>query len=188
MAGAADFGRLGAALRAAWSAAGARQRSRPPAQSWRAQFNELTRSGRGQAALTGAGVDPGRGARNWRRWLAGDHQPSKANQRRIAEAYRQWFGPGVERRGPLGDIKARPHHLSGPIDVGDGMRNRGDGRAPLTIGWGRDSGDWSRVEDLWLSGADDEDIGEAWWYDVVYDDLDLSEDITTGGAVSVSIG
>lgn len=173
---------LGHALIDAWTAAlgsRARPRARPPAQSWAAQFNELTRSSRGQAALVAAGVNPGPGARNWRWWLAGERSPSKANQARIGAAYSSWWTGQADAtatpatgRPDLWPIAHHVHALFGLVVIDGDARERGDGRAPLRVD-GRE-GEWRMVNSLWKSYADPMQIRDQWVKDVMMLDLNFS--------------
>jgi len=56
------------------------------AKSWHAQLRTLTASARGSAAADRAGLNPS--ARTLTEWLGETRPPSKANQEKIAEAYR----------------------------------------------------------------------------------------------------
>lgn len=101
----------------------------------------------------GAGVNPGRSNRNWLAWLAGEREPSKANRDRIADAYRQWFGPGFP------DMERKTVAIHGRVDMGGDVRDRGNpadarargGHAPLRID-GRGV-DWSRMRAAWAQRA-----------------------------------
>lgn len=56
------------------------------AKGWQAQLGELMRNSRGQSASDRVGLSPA--PQTVLRWLSGDQAPSKANEQRIAAAYR----------------------------------------------------------------------------------------------------
>lgn len=95
-----DLSGMHVALKARRQAAAALDRAekragRMKAKGWHAQLRELTRTKAGYAAADGAGLNVSR--RTLTRWLAETQAPSKANQDRIAAAYRELARGPVER-------------------------------------------------------------------------------------------
>lgn len=144
------------------------------AVGWHAQIRQLTGHSRGSAAADAVGLDPT--ARTLRRWLAGN-EPTKANQERIAAAYRR-----LANDFPAG-VKGKTQQITGLVDIGGDLRDRGgaDGVA-LKIGAGN-GGDWTRIEDAWNDGTLTADLLEDLYYeDVVVPDLDSTDDIAFPGS------
>lgn len=178
---------LGEALANALAAAGW-QRGRE-AKGWHARLSALTKTQRGQQALLGAGVAPGERARNWRAWLGEDRAPSKANQERIAAAYRAYRLPPWVRNAHA--------KITGEIETEQGRtRNRGVDEAPLLVDHGagtpsRQDQKWQRIEDEWQKAVEEDsydDLEDAYVDDVIGDDMDMSVFETGSGGYVVAIG
>lgn len=174
---------LGEALVAAFKAAG--WHTGRAVKGWHARLSALTKTVRGQNALLSAGVNPGDRARNWRLWLAEDRTPSKRNQELIERAYLAYRQP---------DLRNATAKITGEITTeGSHPRQRGITEAPLTIDHrGSDSAShhadrWDRLEAKWADGAYDrpDEWEDAYYDDVIEDDLDLSVFETGSGGYGV---
>lgn len=168
---------LGAALAAALKAGG--WHGARVAKGWRAQLSALTRTAKGQAALVDAGVSPGRRAENWRAWLSEQRDAQPKTRQTIQDVYLKYILPD-SATGSEGKI-------SGPISTEQGRtRNRGVTEAPLRVD--HRGADWSRIKHLWLQGADEADIEDAYIQDVIFEDMDFSYFDLPGSNYTVSIG
>jgi hypothetical protein len=178
---------LGEALVNAFRAAG--WQSGRSVKGWHARLSALTKTARGQDALVSAGATPGDRARNWRLWLAQDRAPSKANRAAIERAYMAY-------RMPV-DVRTKTAAITGEIVTeGNRPRNRGIDEAALRIDHrGHDSPArhaerWARLEAKWIAAVesgDYDDFEDAYYDDVIDEDLSLSEFSTGGGGYSVAI-
>lgn len=174
---------LGEALIAAFKAAG--WHTGRAVKGWHARLSALTKTVRGQDALVSAGLDPGQHARNWRRWLAEERSPNAENQAKIERAYLAYRQP---------DLRTAKAKITGEITTEGGRpRQRGITEAPLEIDHrGSDSAShhserWSRLEGKWAAGAydDPDEWEEAYYDDVIDDDLPFSEFATGSGGYGV---
>lgn len=178
---------LGEALGNAFAAAG--WRTGREVKGWHARLSALTKTARGQQALLSAGVPAGDRARNWRAWLAQDRAPSKANQEKIAEAYRAHRMPRW--------VRTATAKITGEITTeGQRPRNRGIDEAPLAVDHGagppaRQDQKWAKIEAKWIQGVNDDDFSDledAYIDDVIFDDMDMSVFDTGSGGYAVAIG
>jgi hypothetical protein len=152
------------------------------AKGWHAQISKVTSSDRGYLAAEKAGLSVNR--KTLMDWLTERREPSKANQARIAEAYRIMGG-----RWPA-EVERSDFLIKGVTKCGNERdRDRGSGNeAPLLID-GRE-GRWDRMREQWEDGEPDPDDFEDWFIEDVIDE-DLGEPSEQwempGGAYTVTI-
>ncbi len=163
------FGEAFGALLAAGGRSGAR-RSTYQATGWRAQFSRLTATEAGYDALRSAGLSAT--LRTQRGWLSGDTTPTRANQALIAQAYRFMAGGGIPD-----SIRSATFEIFGEAGLGDDVRDRGRGCAPLRVdGSMASEEDWDAVEAEWNGAADPEELEALFIEHVLIPDLGEGSD------------
>jgi hypothetical protein len=149
---------------------GAPRKSSYTAKGWHAQLSKLTATEAGYRAAERAGLSVSK--RTLLDWLAEKREPNKANQDKIREAYNAAAG-----RWPGWD--GRTFYISGTVQFGNDVRERGNGdHAPLMVS-GASSAAWDDFRRKWEDGGmTDAEIEEAV--------IDLCEDSDIGYAPEFS--